>query len=66
MAAHQLGRKGIGIEREAEYVEIARARLAHVRLDIPQLPVEKPEPSEPPVTLENTTPHQVSLFGGNG
>ena len=46
VAAEQLGRKGIGIEREAVYAEIARARLAHIK----PLP-EEPE-SVPPVTME--------------
>lgn len=31
VAAEQLGRKGIGIEREAEYAEIARARVEHAK-----------------------------------
>lgn len=29
LAAKQLNRKGIGIEREAEYAEIAQARINH-------------------------------------
>jgi DNA modification methylase len=48
VAAKQLDRHGIGIEREAEYAEIARARLAHI---MPQLPPELPEPAQPPVLL---------------
>lgn len=65
VAAEQLGRKGIGIEREAEYAEIARARLAHI-MPLP----EEPE-SVPPVTMDEvlqskpakkTKPDQLSLF----
>lgn len=33
VAAEQLGRKGIGIEREAEYAEIARARVEHAKTE---------------------------------
>lgn len=58
VAAKLLGREGIGIEREAEYAEIARARLAHIT---PQLPPERPEPGVPPVTVDDLT-KQVSLF----
>ena len=36
VAAEQLGRKGIGIEREAEYAEIARARLAAEKSTVKQ------------------------------
>lgn len=47
IAAEQLGRIGIGIEREAEYAEIASARLAHVKLEhLPQLPKEEPKPTD--------------------
>jgi len=60
IAAYNLGRNGIGIEREPEYAEIARARLEHVKPTIPQLPPEKPEPGVPPVTIADLT--QVSLF----
>jgi DNA modification methylase len=63
VAAHNLGRETIGIEREAEYVEIARARLAHVKPEIAQLPEEKPEAAVPPVTLEAITESsQLSLL----
>jgi site-specific DNA-methyltransferase (adenine-specific) len=51
----------IGIELEAEYVEISNARIA--AHGIQQLPPEKPEPGVPPVTLEAITkPTQGSLF----
>ena len=33
VAAKQLGRNGIGIEREAEYAEIARARVEHAKTE---------------------------------
>lgn len=33
VAAEQLGRNGIGIEREAEYAEIARARVEHAKTE---------------------------------
>lgn len=33
VAAEQLGRKGIGVEREAEYAEIARARVEHAKAE---------------------------------
>lgn len=36
MAAEQLERKGIGIEREAEYAEIAEARLKHEQTKVKQ------------------------------
>lgn len=36
VAAEMLGRKGIGIEREAEYVEIAQARLEHEKSRVKQ------------------------------
>lgn len=53
VAAHKLGRETIGIEREAEYVEIAKARLSHVKPEIVQLPPEEAKAAEPPVTLDN-------------
>jgi DNA modification methylase len=63
VAAKRLGRETIGIEREAEYVEIARARLAHVKPEIVQLPPEEAKPAEPPVTLEALDKlDQASLF----
>jgi modification methylase len=63
VAAHNLGRETIGIEREAEYVEIAKARLAHVKPEIVQLPPEEAKPAEPPVTLESLGKlDQASLF----
>jgi hypothetical protein len=52
VAAVQLGRVGVGIEREAEYAEIARARLAHTVAE--QAP-EKPEAAVPPVTIPDLT-----------
>lgn len=36
LAAEQLERKGIGIEREPEYAEIAEARLAHEQSKVKQ------------------------------
>lgn len=36
VAASQLNRKGIGIEREAEYAEIAKARVKHSKNDTPK------------------------------
>lgn len=36
VAAEALGRNGIGIEREAEYVEIAEARVAHEKSKVKQ------------------------------
>lgn len=36
LAAEMLGRKGIGIERETEYVEIAEARLTHEKARLKQ------------------------------
>lgn len=60
IAAKHLGRNGIGIEREAEYAEIAKARLAHIT---PQLPPEEPVAGVPPVTLDNLPINtQASLF----
>ena len=60
VAAKQLDRECIGIEREAEYAEIATARLAHIT---PQLPPEQPVEGVPPVTIPQLTkPIQASLF----
>lgn len=62
VAAHNLGRETIGIEREAEYVEIARARLAHVKPEITQLPPEEPKAAEPPVTIKDIVSEQLNLL----
>jgi site-specific DNA-methyltransferase (adenine-specific) len=60
VAAEMLERESIGIEREQEYVEIAMARLAHIKPQPKQLPPEQPIPGQPPVTIENLT--QARLF----
>jgi site-specific DNA-methyltransferase (adenine-specific) len=61
IAAEQLGRIGIGIEREPEYAEIASARLAHAKIErLPQLPEEKPEPTS--TTLESVEVEQTRLL----
>jgi site-specific DNA-methyltransferase (adenine-specific) len=61
IAAEQLGRIGIGIEREPEYAEIASARLAHVKIEhLPQLPKEEPVATDE--TLETLTVEQTRLL----
>jgi site-specific DNA-methyltransferase (adenine-specific) len=60
VAAEMLERESIGIEREAEYAEIAKARLAHIKPQPKQLPPEQPTPGQPPVTIDNLI--QASLF----
>lgn len=60
VAAKQLNRKGIGIEREAEYAEIAQARLDHLTIKLPEEPV-----TQPPVTMDDVIHSritQLSMF----
>lgn len=58
VAAYQLGRIPIGIEREAEYVTIAEARLADV---LPPLPPVPEEASELPIDDVDNEPKQLRL-----
>jgi DNA modification methylase len=66
LAAHQLNRQFIGIEREGEYVEIARARLAALPKTQPNLFGENQCSTSKPLTTKNSKqPEKTStpVFG---
>lgn len=56
IAAKQLNRNSIGIEREPEYAEIAQARLDHISIKLPEEPV-----TQPPVTMEQALHQKVEI-----